>query len=93
MHTTATSTLAKLGRAVTLPFFSRRLPDGNYEFTILPPLADFPSDDEIADTRKYVAVLEEQIRKAPEQYLWTHRKFKNLPEGYPEYYADLEASK
>ena len=93
MHTTATSTLARLGRAVTLPFFPRRLENGHYEFTILPPLADFPSDDEIADTRKYVAVLEEQIRKAPEQYLWTHRKFKNLPEGYPEYYADLEASK
>lgn len=93
MHTTATSTLARLGRAATLPFFPRRLDDGTYVFTILPPLENFPSDDEIADTRQYVKVLEEQIRKAPEQYLWTHRKFKNLPEGYPDYYADLEASK
>ncbi|MBT8099885.1 MAG: lysophospholipid acyltransferase family protein, partial [Gammaproteobacteria bacterium] len=93
MHTTATSTLARLGRAVTLPFFPRRLANGNYEFTIMPPLENFPSGDDIADTRRYAALIEAQIREAPEQYLWTHRKFKNLPEGYPDYYADLDASK
>lgn len=92
MHTTATSTLARLGRAVTLPYFPRRLPDGRYELEILPPLDDFPSDDPIADTRQYVRVLEAQIRRCPEQYLWVHRKFKNLPEEYPDYYADLGAA-
>jgi len=93
MHTTATSTLARLGRAVTLPYFPRRLPDGRYELTILEALTDFPSDDPIADTKKYVAVLEEHIRKCPEQYFWVHRKFKDLPDDYPDYYADLDASK
>ncbi len=92
MHTTATSTLARLGRAVTLPYFPRRLADGRYELEILPPLDDFPSDDPIADTRQYVRVLEAQIRRCPEQYLWVHRKFKNLPDGYPDYYADLSAA-
>ena len=42
---------------------------------------------------RYVDVLEQQIRQAPEQYFWVHRKFKNLPDGYPDYYADLTASK
>ncbi len=93
MHTTATSVLARLGKAVTLPFFPRRLEDGSYVFKILPPLEDFPSDDEVEDTRKYVAVLEAHIRKCPEQYFWVHRKFKNLPDGYPDYYSDLDALK
>jgi lauroyl/myristoyl acyltransferase len=33
------------------------------------------------------------VRSCPEQYLWIHRKFKNLPSGYPDYYSDLEALK
>jgi len=93
MHTTATSTLARLGDAAVIPFFQLRNPDGTYAVTLLPPLEDFPGDDPVADTRRYVAVLEEQIRKAPEQYFWIHRKFKDLPEGYPDYYADLDALK
>ena len=93
MHTTATSVLARLGKAVTLPFFPQRLADGRYKFQILPPLEDFPSGDNAEDTRKYVSVLEEHIRSCPEQYLWVHRKFKNLPDGYPELYSDLDALK
>jgi len=93
MHTTATSTLARLGNAVTLPYFPERLPDGSYHIRILPPLENFPSDDPVADTRQYVSALEDQIRRCPEQYFWIHRKFKNLPADYPDYYTDLAASK
>ena len=93
MHTTATSTLARLGKAVTIPFFPLRRPDGSYEMTLLPPLDGFPSDDPVADTRRYVELLEAQVRKAPEQYFWIHRKFKDLPDEYPDYYSDLEALK
>jgi KDO2-lipid IV(A) lauroyltransferase len=93
MHTTATSTLARLGNAVVVPFFPRRLEDGRYHLTILPRFENFPSDDPIADTEHYVEILEEQIRLCPEQYFWVHRKFKNLPEPYHNYYADLDASK
>jgi KDO2-lipid IV(A) lauroyltransferase len=93
MHTTATSMLARLGDAITLPFFPRRLDDGSYVHRILPPLDDFPSDDAIEDTKKYIRVLEEHVRSCPEQYFWLHRKFKNLPEGHVDYYADLDALK
>ena len=93
MHTTATSALARLGKAVTLPFFPQRVDDGSYVFTILPPLENFPSGDDVEDTRKYIRALEEHIRKCPEQYFWVHRKFKNLPDGYPDYYSDLAALK
>jgi len=93
MHTTATSTLARLGDAIVIPFFPERLPDGRYVMTLLPPFEDFPTDDLAADTRRYVDILEQHIRRVPEQYFWIHRKFKNLPDGYPDYYADLDASK
>ena len=93
MTTTATSTLARLGKAVAIPFFPRRLRDGRYEMTLLPPLENFPSDDPVADTRRYNEVLEEHIRSCPEQYFWIHRKFKDLPDDYPDYYADLDALK
>lgn len=93
MHTTATTTLARLGNAITIPYFPQRLRDGSYLLRILPPLDDFPSDDPIEDTRKYIHVLEEHIRRCPEQYFWVHRKFKNLPEGYTDYYSDLDALK
>jgi KDO2-lipid IV(A) lauroyltransferase len=93
MHTTATSTLARLGDAVVVPFFPSRSADGRYHLEILPPFEDFPSGDPVADTYRYVEVLEQEILKFPEQYFWVHRKFKNLPDGYPDYYADLDASK
>ncbi len=93
MHTTATSTLARLGDAAVIPFFPARNPDGSYVMTLLPPFDEFPSDDLVADTKRYVEVLEQQIRRVPEQYFWIHRKFKDLPQGYPDYYADLDALK
>ncbi len=49
---------------------------------VLADTADTPTDR-----------LEEQVRRCPEQYLWVHRKFKDLPENYPDYYADLDALK
>jgi len=93
MTNTATSTLARLGKARVLPYFPRRLPDGRYELSVLPPLEDFPGGDPEADTMRYVSILEDRIRLCPEQYYWLHRKYKNLPEGMPDYYADLEAWK
>ena len=93
MHTTATSTLARLGNALVITYFPQRLEDGSYEMTMSPAFDNFPSGDAVADTERYVKVLEEHIRNCPEQYFWIHKKFKNLPEGYPDYYADLDALK
>lgn len=93
MHTTATSSLARLGKAVTIPYFPRRKTDGSYVLTLLPALENFPSEDPLDDTRRYIKVLEDHIRSCPEQYFWIHRKFKGLPEEYADVYADLDASK
>ena len=77
MTNLATSRLAQMGDAVVLPFFTLRRDDGSgYRVIIQPPLADFPGDDEIADTLRVNKVIEAVIAEAPEQYFWLHRRFK-----------------
>lgn len=93
MTNTATGSLARLGKAVVIPFYPRRLPEGGYLLRLLPPIDSVPSDDPLEDTRKCVAILEDQVRLAPEQYYWVHRKYKDLPEPLPNYYADLDSWK
>ncbi len=93
MTNIATTSLAKLGKAKVVPYFPRRLPEGGYELTLLPALENFPSDDPISDTQKYIDLLEQYVRRCPEQYYWVHRKFKNRPDSLPDAYANLDALK
>jgi len=80
MTSTAPSRLARLSGATILPlFFCRRADDSGYVLRFHAPLPDLPSDDAIADTARLTAVLEGFIRECPEQYFWTHRKFKDRP--------------
>lgn len=37
--------------------------------------------DIIANTQKFTSVIEEYVRKYPEQWLWVHRRWKTRPEG------------
>ena len=87
---TAASRLAKISGAAVVPFFIRQKPDNSgYVLTFLPALDNFPSDDSVADTERYHRIVEEESRKAPEQYLWIHRRFKNRPAEYPDLYKDI----
>jgi KDO2-lipid IV(A) lauroyltransferase len=90
---TATTKLAKLGKAIVIPWFLHRRPEGGYVMTYLPRMEDFPSDDPVEDTKQYVSILEDAIRRSPEQYIWTYRRFKGRPEPLPEAYANLGALK
>ena len=88
---TATSKLAQLSNALVIPFLPRREEDGSYTLTVLPPLTDFPSRDAAADTQRFTTLLEDAIRRAPEQYLWVHRRFKSR-DGLPDIYAKDSSS-
>jgi len=79
---TATSRLAKMSNALILPCFQRRLPNyQGYVVEIHPAVENFPSGDEIVDATRINALIEQAIRKCPDQYLWQHRRFKTRPEG------------
>ena len=76
----ALSRIARLAGARILPLVVRQLPWGRgYEARFYPAWENFPSGDARADTRRMNAFLEERIREMPEQYLWTHRRFKTRP--------------
>ena len=79
---TATTKLVKLTGAMVLPFHIRRLPGSQgYALTIEPPLQDFPGETETDDAARFNAIIESQVREHPEQYLWTHRRFKTRPDA------------
>lgn len=85
---TATHRLARISCAPVVPFFPERLPDdAGYRLRILPSLEDFPGKDEAADTQRINDLIEAEVRRIPEQYLWVHRRFKTRPEPGTSPYA------
>ncbi|HSM69169.1 MAG TPA: LpxL/LpxP family Kdo(2)-lipid IV(A) lauroyl/palmitoleoyl acyltransferase [Xanthomonadales bacterium] len=60
--------------------------DERYDVHVLPALEDYPSNDPVADLTRINALIEEWVRKAPEQYWWIHRRFKTRPKGEPPFY-------
>jgi KDO2-lipid IV(A) lauroyltransferase len=86
--TTATSRLARISGAAVLTYFPERLPgDAGYRVTIGPAFEDFPGADAVGDVERFNSLLEAQILRVPEQYLWVHRRFKGLSADYPDYYG------
>jgi len=84
---TATHHLARMSGALVIPFFHRRLPDGEgYALRLGAPLDGFPGTDVETDTARVNACIEQMVREAPEQYLWVHKRFKTRPPGAPAIY-------
>lgn len=79
---TATAQFARMGRAKIIPFSQYRLADGSgYRVVVHPPFENYPAGDELADARRVNEFVEQEILKAPEQYLWAQPRFKTRPEG------------
>ena len=86
--TTATAWLARKSGARVVPYASRRRPDDSgWDVVLGPALEGFPSGDDLADAERLNAVLEAEIERNVEQYLWIHRRFKTRPPGAPPAYA------
>jgi len=82
---TATSRIAKMGKAAVIPCAHYRLPGGRYQIEFGPPLENFPSGNEEADTARINQTIEHYVRKHPEQYLWVHKRFKHQPDNQKVY--------
>ena len=78
--TPALARLALRGGTPVVPVFGIPLPDGRYRITYLPEVAIPSTGDREADvralTQECTRIIEEQVRRHPEMWLWIHRRWK-----------------
>lgn len=88
-----TSRLAKMTGAKVIPCITVRLLDSKgkpkgYLIKASAPLDNFPSNDVSEDTKRLNHIVEEFIKDYPEQYLWTHRRYKHYIDENKDFYTD-----
>jgi KDO2-lipid IV(A) lauroyltransferase len=84
---TALSRIARLADVPIVPMVIQQLAwPGGYVVRVYPAWLDYPGATVDEDTRRMNAFIEARVRELPEQYLWTHRRFKTRPAGEAEPY-------
>ncbi len=87
----AAAQLAHRHGLAVVPSFAERLPDGRHRVRFCPPLS-LPADP-VAATAAMTQVIEEQIRRRPEQWVWMHRRWRRQPPAAPAAAATVTAAK
>jgi KDO2-lipid IV(A) lauroyltransferase len=49
-------------------------------------MEDFPTGDAVEDARRMNEAVEALVRFAPENYMWTLKRFRTRPPGEPKVY-------
>ncbi|UPQ88078.1 Kdo(2)-lipid IV(A) acyltransferase [Vibrio sinaloensis] len=79
--TTGTSILAYTSKCAIVPGSGFRNSEGKYEIIADKDIsADYPKKDEVAAAAYMNKYVEEIIMRAPEQWMWLHKRFKSLPD-------------
>ncbi|SMN17006.1 Lipid A biosynthesis lauroyl acyltransferase [uncultured Candidatus Thioglobus sp.] len=81
----ATARLAKGDNTVVIPYFFIRTESG-YSMSFETPIENYPNENANISAGITNKILEAQILKNPDQYLWIHKRFKTRPEGEPDFY-------
>jgi KDO2-lipid IV(A) lauroyltransferase len=78
-----TAVLAMQSGAPVLPAFMPRMPDGRYKLIILPAVEITSTDnyesDLIVNTQRFTKVVEDMVRRYPDQWFWIHQRWKTKP--------------
>jgi Kdo2-lipid IVA lauroyltransferase/acyltransferase len=83
----APSRMARMLGMTVQPVIAEMREHGGWRVRFLPPLANWPSDDALADTLHMNQWIEAEVRRLPAQYLWVHKRFKTRPEGEAGFYG------
>jgi len=72
--------IAMRSGAAVLPIFTTRMSDGRYLTEVGPKVETVNTGDReqdmVTNTQNYATVIENHIRKYPEQWLWVHQRWK-----------------
>jgi Kdo2-lipid IVA lauroyltransferase/acyltransferase len=79
------SRLARMTGARVMMTVTEQTADG-YVMHLEPPWEDFPGPSVEHDTERMNREIERWVRRLPDQYLWTHRRFKTRPAGQASFY-------
>ncbi|WP_455811617.1 kdo(2)-lipid IV(A) palmitoleoyltransferase [Pseudomonas graminis] len=80
--TSGTWMLARMAKPALITVVLIRKDDGSgYELVIQPELQDYPIESEQLAAEYMNRVIEREIMRAPNQYMWLHRRFKTRPAG------------
>lgn len=84
---TATTKFASFNNSrVVFMSHYRKEDNSGYHLYFSEPLQDYPTGDDVQDVARINGYIESAIRKAPDQYIWLHRRFKTRPPGEPDLY-------
>jgi Kdo2-lipid IVA lauroyltransferase/acyltransferase len=84
---TTVSRLAALTGATVVPCITRLLPGAaGYVLTFYPAWENYPTGNDIVDTRRINEFIEQRVLEMPEQYYWLHKRFKTRPPGEKKLY-------
>ncbi|MDB5855011.1 MAG: lipid biosynthesis acyltransferase [Herminiimonas sp.] len=85
----APARIAAATGAKVIPVVATFLPNfRGWRVRFYPAWEDYPGDDPVAATRRMNAFIEERVLEAPEEYFWTHKRFKTRPAGELGVYDD-----
>lgn len=88
--TTAPARFARKTGAVvlfTLTIWDEKLRKYRLRFERVPWIRrEDPEEEILVNTQNYARLLEEHVRRYPEQWLWVHRRWKTRPPGEPPLY-------
>ncbi|AKU22970.1 lipid A biosynthesis acyltransferase [Massilia sp. MB5] len=86
---TATARIAAATGAQVMPVICTFLPNyAGYSVKFYPVWDNYPGTDMVAATRRMNEFIEARVREYPEQYFWTHKRFKTRPDGEPSFYTN-----
>lgn len=75
--------MAAQSGAPVVPVFTHRIADDRHVLEVLPPIEPPATarDPEVirAATQEYTKVIEEAVRRYPDQWIWIHRRWKTQP--------------